>query len=199
MSTFVGIPINHMALRAALIAAARNDLRRHFNGVLVEVNNESKRRSHITLIGSDGFILAACRYGVMSEIPDQTLFIPRFVLSGVTDGTVYSSSTPGEFRLDTGKETRLFDGTNTTLSTWRAVVATEFDDKPVHVVPALLSRAQRITSLLGCGFPVFRGSGGVKSTWVGDDEIVIVMGLRDTAHDKLRAVPKWAMQNSAAA
>lgn len=182
-------------IRAALAIAPVRDSRLYLVGVRVEVAG-----SLAVVLGTDGHVLAAGAWPApLSE--DFNAFIPRFMLAGFNLANEVTVTLDAERKLvviGNGAETRSTPASWHPLE-WRRAVPTDFDDSPVFLSGALLSKAHRAAQIYGDSFPAFRSDRrSNKTMFASDDAVVVCMGM-NVSTEKLPKTPSWATAPKAAA
>lgn len=189
----VYVPIR--LIRAALIAAAVRDTRRHICGVRIEV-----KAGRCTVIGTDGCLITAATLEAAGA-DDFNAFLPRYAMHGLRlagDGHCAVERDGNLIKLYARSETRAVPVEWKELD-WRHVVPDAFDNGPVHLQAKVLATVQRIAEIHGDRAPVLQTNQKRQlAAWCSSDAITVAMGVRLDG-EKPIGVPAWALSPKAAA
>lgn len=180
----IALNINTGHIKAALLCAAKNDVRFYLCGVLIEIKGGKG-----FVVGTNGHVLFAATFPA-SDVPDTQFVVPRILLDGKhptpTIGVTYDGS---RVTIISGFE-RTASAISCKYPDWRAVLPTEADGKAGHYALHYMDLAAKVAKACDVRYPAITQNGDKAGILVlGDDASMILMPQR-VSPPKIKAF--WA-------
>ena len=200
------IHIDRATLRGLLALAAKDDIRRHLNGILASI-----KPGHVDFVATDGHVLGAIHDTSQSAPDPADVIIPRAILE-----TVAKSKSPLAVTLEfEGDACTIVDGSaryafksEGTFPDWRRVIPLKVSGLACQFNPDLLVLFRKAATGLGAsknamilvghnGIEPKAGdliiNGGCLVAVSGRDDFVgVIMPMRHYAADIPSGAPMWA-------
>lgn len=193
------ITIDHSALRALLICAAKQDLRYYLKGVCVD----ARANGDVVLVATDGHRMLA--YPVAADaieaLAPGEYIIPREALEAVKPCKAGRTTLPITIEIDVARrlENKITGATSTVTPLidgkypdWRRVIPKSVSNEPAQFQADYIGDFGRVAELLGTKYPQIHHNGS-SGAIVGNlgAALGVIMPMR--LDEPFNGLPAWAL------